>query len=51
MRRFALAVVLACALSGVGRAGEIHSTGAAATPTATSSAVLQIVLTILSTVH
>ena len=33
MRRLALAIALACALSGVVRAGEIHTTGAVATPT------------------
>jgi hypothetical protein len=50
MRRLALAVVLACVLSGVARAGEIHTTDAAATQT-TGSTVLQIVLTILSVVR
>ena len=33
MRRLALAIALACVLLGVARAGEIHSTGAVATPT------------------
>ena len=33
MRRLALAIALACVLSGTVRAGEIHSTGAVATPT------------------
>jgi hypothetical protein len=33
MRRLALAIALACVLSGVARAGEIHSTGAVAPPT------------------
>jgi hypothetical protein len=33
MRRLALAVALACVLSGVARAGEIPSTGAVAPPT------------------
>jgi len=32
MRRLALVVALACVLSGVARAGEIHSTGAVAPP-------------------
>ena len=32
MRRLALAITLACALSAVARAGEIHSTGAVAPP-------------------
>jgi len=30
MRRMALAIALACVLSGVARAGEIHSTGVVA---------------------
>ena len=33
MRRLALAIALACVLSGVVRSGEIHTTGAVATPT------------------
>ena len=33
MRHLALAIALACVLSGVARAGEIPSTGAVATPT------------------
>lgn len=32
MRRLALAIALACVLSGVARAGEIHTTGAVAPP-------------------
>lgn len=32
MRRLALVIVLSCVLSGVARAGEIHSTGAVAPP-------------------
>ena len=32
MKRLALAIVLACALSGVVQAGEIHTTGAVAPP-------------------
>ena len=32
MRRLALAIALACVLSGVARAGEIHSTGVVAPP-------------------
>ena len=32
MRRLALAITLACALSGMVRAGEIHPTGAVAPP-------------------
>jgi hypothetical protein len=33
MRRLALAIALACVLSGMAHAGEIHSTGAVAPPT------------------
>jgi hypothetical protein len=33
MRRLALAIALACVLSGVARAGEIPTTGAVAQPT------------------
>ena len=33
MRRLALAIALACVFLDVARAGEIHSTGAIATPT------------------
>jgi hypothetical protein len=33
MRRLALAIALACVLSGVARAGEIPTTGVVATPT------------------
>ena len=50
MRRLALAIVLACALSGMAHAGEIHTTGATTTQT-TSSTVLQMVLTILGIVR
>ena len=32
MRHLALAIALACVLSGVARAGEIHTTGAVAPP-------------------
>ena len=35
MKRLALAIALACVLSGVARAGEIHTTGAVASPTLT----------------
>jgi len=38
MRRLTLAVVLACALSGIARAGEIPSTGVTAPPPAPKSA-------------
>lgn len=33
MRRLALTIALACVLSGVVRAGEMHPTGAVASPT------------------
>ena len=33
MRRLALGLVLACALSSIAHAGEIHTTGAVAPPT------------------
>jgi hypothetical protein len=33
MRRLALMIAMACVLSGAVRAGEIHTTGAVATPT------------------
>ena len=33
MRRLALAIAIACVLSGVARAGEIHTTGGIAAPT------------------
>jgi hypothetical protein len=33
MRRLALMITLACVLSGLVQAGEIHTTGAIATPT------------------
>jgi hypothetical protein len=35
MRRLALAMALACVLSGAARSGEMHSTGAVASPTPT----------------
>jgi hypothetical protein len=35
MRRLALVLTLACVLSGVVRAGEIHTTGAVASPSPT----------------
>jgi hypothetical protein len=37
MRRLALAIALACILSGVARAGEMHSTGAPAPPTGSTT--------------
>ena len=66
MRRLALAIALACVLSGAARAGEIHTTGAAATPSTTttgeihgtsetetqaSSTILTIIVTLFSTVR
>ena len=33
MKRLALAIAFACVLTGVARAGEIHTTGAVAAPT------------------
>ena len=39
MRRLALAIAIACVLSGVVRAGEIHTTGAVASPTPSTVAV------------
>ena len=39
MRRLALAIALACVLSGVVRSGEIHTTGAVATPTPSPATV------------
>ena len=38
MRRLALAIALACVLSGVARAGEIHPTGAVPPPPSTVTA-------------
>jgi len=39
MRRLALAIALACVLSGVVCAGEIHTTGAVALPTPSPAAI------------
>jgi hypothetical protein len=62
MRRLALAIALACALSGAVRAGEVPSTGApapqpsspvvtaGATAPEASSSVLTIILTLLGIV-
>ena len=41
MRRLALAIALACVLSGAVRAGEIHTTGAVATPTPSPVTVIE----------
>ena len=53
MRRLALAIVLACALSGMAHAGEIHTTGAVAPqqPPQASSSIVVIVLTIMGIVR
>ena len=66
MKRFALAVALACVLSGTALAGDAHSTGAPATApgdsstagapapaptTQSSSIVATVILTILSIVR
>jgi hypothetical protein len=53
MRRLALAIVLACALSGVAHAGEIHTTGAVAPqqPPPAPSSIVVIVLTIMGIVR
>lgn len=53
MKRFLLAIALACALSGTALAGEIHSTGAPApapAPQASSPVVVTIILTIIRVV-
>jgi predicted cobalt transporter CbtA len=61
MKRFLLAIALACVLSGPALAGEIHSVGAPApgdihstdapAPQASSLVVVAIILTILSLVR
>jgi hypothetical protein len=53
MRRLALAIALACVLSGVAYAGEIPSTGVAAPsqPTTATNITTTIILTILSIVR
>ena len=66
MRRLALAIALACVISGMAHAGEIHTTGAVATPTPSpltiagevpstggtdSITVLTIILTLISSVR
>ena len=49
MKRFVLAIVLACALSGTALAGEVPSTGAPAPASqASSPLVVTIILTIIS---
>ena len=60
MKRFVLAIALACALSGTALAGEVHTTGApvpgdmhstgAPSPQASSSVVATVILTIISLV-
>jgi hypothetical protein len=49
MKRFVIAILLACALSGSALAGEVHSTGAPE-PQASSPTVVAIILTIMSLV-
>jgi hypothetical protein len=49
MKRFLLAIALACALSGTTLAGDIHSAGAPE-PQASSPTVVAIILTIMSLV-
>lgn len=39
MRRLALAIALACVLSSVARAGDMHSTGVVASPTPSPATV------------
>lgn len=60
MKRFVLAIALACALSGTALAGEVHSVGAPApgdihstgapAPQASSPLMVEIILTIISVV-
>jgi len=47
MKRFVLAIALACALSGTAFAGDVHSTDSPA-PQASSSVVTTVILTIIS---
>jgi hypothetical protein len=49
MKRFVIAIALACALSGTCLAGEVHSTDAPA-PQASSPIVVAIALAIISVV-
>ncbi len=51
MKRFALAVVLTCVLSGSVLAGDAHSVGAPAPVTPPSSIAAGVVLTILSLIR
>lgn len=53
MKRFALAVALACVLSGTTLAGDAHSVGApeAAPSTPSSSVVVTVILTLISLVR
>jgi hypothetical protein len=50
MKRFVLAIALACALSATALAGEIHSTGAATAPTPETNPLVTVILTIISIV-
>ena len=53
MRRLALAIVLACVVSGVVHAGEIHTTGVVAPqqPPPAPSSLVVIVLTIMDIIR
>jgi hypothetical protein len=48
MKRFVIAIALACAISGTALAGDIHSTGASEPPA--SSPVVPVILTIINIV-
>jgi len=48
MKRFALAIALACVLSGSALAGDAHTVGAPAPVTQSSSVTVTVILTILS---
>jgi hypothetical protein len=48
MKRFVIAIALACALSGTALAGDVHSTDAA--PPTPQSPVVTVILTIISIV-
>jgi opacity protein-like surface antigen len=53
MKRFALAIALACVLSGSALAGDVHTTGAPepAPTTQSSSVAATVILTILSLIR
>jgi len=50
MRRFAIAVALACVLSGTALGGDVHSVDAPAPPPPAQSSVVTVILTIVSVV-